>query len=146
MNSLTWGLDNRIHGAKGHGGTITLMVARDAPPLDLRNRDFSLIRAVIRCGRKAAAEAGLSFDDYGRKFVCTANSAVQFLMYDDRYAGRNPFYAPPRALVDVGLSRARPSIGKSSIASVLKIRGGGCGIDGARKACSPVRHRSRRPI
>ena len=24
-------------------------------------------------------------------------------MYDDRYAGRNPFYAPPRALVDVAL-------------------------------------------
>ena len=30
MNSLTWGLDNRIHGAKGHGGTITPMVARDS--------------------------------------------------------------------------------------------------------------------
>ena len=29
MNSLTWGLDNRIHGAKGHGGTIAPMAARD---------------------------------------------------------------------------------------------------------------------
>ena len=46
---------------------------------------------------------GLTFDDYGRKFVGTANSAVQELMYEDRYAGRNPFYAPPRAVVDVAL-------------------------------------------
>ena len=104
MNSLTWGLDNRIHGAKGHGGTITPMVARDAPPLDLRNRDFSFDpRSHTMRAESGGGKQGLSFDDYGRKFVCTANSAVQFLMYDDRYAGRNPFYAPPRALVDVAL-------------------------------------------
>ena len=51
------------------------------------------------------ASRGSAFDDYGRKFVCTANSAVQFLMYEDRYASRNPFYAPPRPLVDVALEQ-----------------------------------------
>ena len=106
MNSLTWGLDNRIHGAKGHGGTITPLVARDAAPLDLRNRDFSFDprRHTMRA-ESGGGKQGLSFDDYGRKFVCTANSAVQFLMYEDRYAGRNPFYAPPRPLVDVALEQ-----------------------------------------
>ena len=41
MNSLTWGLDNRIHGGKGHGGTITSVASPNEPPLDLRGRDFS---------------------------------------------------------------------------------------------------------
>ncbi len=104
MNSLTWGLDNRIHGAKGHGGTITAVAARDAAPLDLRNRDFSFDpRTHTMRAESGGGKQGLTFDDYGRKFVCTANSAVQFLMYEDRYASRNPFYAPPRALVDVAL-------------------------------------------
>jgi putative membrane-bound dehydrogenase-like protein len=104
MNSLTWGLDNRIHGAKGHAGTITPMVARDAAPLDLRNRDFSFDpRSHTMRAESGGGKQGLSFDDYGRKFVSTANSAVQFMMYEDRYAGRHPFYAPPRAVVDVAL-------------------------------------------
>ena len=104
MNSLTWGLDNRIHGAKGHGGTITPVAARDAAPIDLRGRDFSFDpRTHTMRAESGGGKQGLAFDDYGRKFVCTANSAVQFLMYEDRYAGRNPFYAPPRALVDVAL-------------------------------------------
>jgi putative membrane-bound dehydrogenase-like protein len=106
MNSLTWGLDNRIHGAKGHGGTIAAVVAGDAMPLDLRNRDFSFDpRTHTMRPESGGGKQGLTFDDYGRKFVCTANSAVQFLMYEDRYAGRNPFYAPPRAPVDVALEQ-----------------------------------------
>ena len=106
MNSLTWGLENRIHGARGHGGTITAVAARDAMPLDLRNRDFSFDpRTHAMRPESGGGKQGLTFDDYGRKFVCTANSAVQFLMYEDRYAARNPFYAPPRALVDVALEQ-----------------------------------------
>jgi putative membrane-bound dehydrogenase-like protein len=104
MNSLTWGLDNRIHGGKGHGGTITPLAARDREPLDLRNRDFSFDpRTHTMRPESGGGKQGLTFDDYGRKFVCTANSAVQLLMYEDRYAGRNPFYAPPRPLVDIAL-------------------------------------------
>jgi putative membrane-bound dehydrogenase-like protein len=104
MNSLTWGLDNRIHGAKGHGGTIAAVAAPGEPPLDLRGRDFSFDPRTHRMRPESGGgKQGLSEDDYGRKFVCTANSAVQFVMYEDRYAGRNPFYAPPRAAVDIAL-------------------------------------------
>ena len=104
LNSLTWGIDNRIHGAKGHGGTIMSLAAPGEAPLDLRNRDFSFDpRAHRMRPESGGGKQGLTFDDYGRKFVSTANSAVQFLMYEDRYVGRNPFYAPPAAVVDIGL-------------------------------------------
>ncbi len=107
LNSLTWGLDNRIHGAKGHGGTISAVSppGERSEPLDLRGRDFSFDPRTRRMrAESGGGKQGLSFDDYGRKFVCTANSAVQFLMYEDRYAGRNTFYTPPRAIADIALA------------------------------------------
>jgi putative membrane-bound dehydrogenase-like protein len=104
LNSLVWGLDNRIHGAKGHGGTITSPLDPQQAPLDLRGRDFSFDPRTHRMrAESGGGKQGLSFDNYGRKYVSTANSAVQFLMYEDRYAGRNPYYAPPRANLDIAL-------------------------------------------
>ena len=80
------------------------LVIRHSLDLDLRGRDFSFdLRTFTMQAESGDGKQGLTFDDYGRKFVCTANSAVQFLVYEDRYANRNPFYAPPRALVDVAL-------------------------------------------
>ena len=104
LNSLTWGLDNRIHGAKGHGGTITATLDPQLAPLELRGRDFSFDPRTHRMrAESGGGKQGLSFDNYGRKYVSTANSAVQFLMYEDRYASRNPFYSPPRVNVDIAL-------------------------------------------
>ena len=104
MNSLTWSLDNRIHGAKGHGGTIVSVAAPGEPPLDLRGRDFSFDPRTHRMrAESGGGKQGLSFDDYGRKFVCTQTNAVQMLMYEDRYAGRNPNYSPPPARIDIAL-------------------------------------------
>jgi putative membrane-bound dehydrogenase-like protein len=104
LNSLTWGLDNRIHGVKGHGGTITSVAAATSEPLDLRNRDFSFDpRTHHMRPESGGGKQGLTFDDYGRKFVCTQTNTVQMLMYEDRYAGRNPHYAPPRAIADIAL-------------------------------------------
>ncbi len=103
MNSLTWGLDNRIHGAKGHGGTIASLGSAD-PPLDLRGRDFSFDPRTHRMRPESGGgKQGLSFDDYGRKYVCTQTNAVQMVMYEDRYAVRNPHYSPPPARVDIAL-------------------------------------------
>jgi putative membrane-bound dehydrogenase-like protein len=106
MNSLTWSLDNRIHGAKGHGGTIVSVAAPGEPPLDLRGRDFSFDPRSHRLrAESGGGKQGLSFDDYGRKFVCTQTNAVQMLMYEDRYAGRNPNYSPPPARIDIALDQ-----------------------------------------
>jgi putative membrane-bound dehydrogenase-like protein len=104
MNSLAWSLDNRIHGAKGHGGVIQAVATPGEPPLDLRGRDFSFDPRTHRMrAESGGGKQGLSFDDYGRKFVCTQTNAVQMLMFEDRYAGRNPHYSPPPPRVDIAL-------------------------------------------
>jgi putative membrane-bound dehydrogenase-like protein len=105
LNSLAWGLDNRIHGARGHGGTIRHVAARGQPPLDLRGRDFSFDPRTLRMhAESGGGKQGLSFDDYGRKLVSTQSSPFLLMMYEDRYAGRNPHYAAPSATIDIALA------------------------------------------
>jgi putative heme-binding domain-containing protein len=45
----------------------------------------------------------MSFDNRGRKFVCSNSSHLQALMYEDRYAARNPYASLPRALADIAV-------------------------------------------
>ena len=97
-NSLNWSLDNRIHGAtSGSGGVIKQVAANPpAPDLALSGRDFSFDpRTLTMRAEGPTAQYGMSFDSRGRKFVCSNSDHLQVLMYDARYAGRNPHFAMP---------------------------------------------------
>jgi putative membrane-bound dehydrogenase-like protein len=105
FNSFTWSLDNRIHGATaGNGGSVTAVDRPNEPPLELRGRDFSFDpRTFDIRAESGGAQYGLSFDNRGRKFVCSNSSHIQTVMYEERYATRNPFHAMPRALLDIAI-------------------------------------------
>ncbi|MEZ6066050.1 MAG: hypothetical protein R3B90_10155 [Planctomycetaceae bacterium] len=38
---------------------------------------------------------GMSFDDFGGKFVCSNSDHLQQVLYEERYVARNPFCASP---------------------------------------------------
>jgi putative membrane-bound dehydrogenase-like protein len=105
-NSLTWGLDNRIHGAtSSNGGRV---VRAGAPPttqpLELRGQDFSFDpRTLDIRPESGGGQHGMSFSTTGRKFVCSNSHHLQAIVYDARYAGRNPLYAMPSPLVDIAV-------------------------------------------
>ncbi|MBI4663354.1 MAG: c-type cytochrome [Verrucomicrobia bacterium] len=103
LNSFAWGLDNRIHGASGgNGGTITSPKNPNRPPLELRRRDFSFDPRTLEIRPESGGgQYGLTFDDFGRKFVCSNSAHMQMLMFDDWSAGRNPFFAMPSPLVNI---------------------------------------------
>jgi len=124
MNSFNWSLDNRIHGATSYsGGKVKLVDSpfvrdwlkksegADSPALsnfetglDLRGRDFSFDPRTLEMRTETGGgQHGLSFDSRGRKYVCSNSSHIQALMYEERYAARNPFYSMPRALVDIAV-------------------------------------------
>ena len=44
---------------------------------------------------------GMTFDDWGRKFVCSNSDHLQIVMYEDRYVARNPFLAAPSPHVSI---------------------------------------------
>ena len=102
-NSFSWGLDNRIHGATSmNGGSVTSPSAPALPPLNLRGQDFSFDpRTLSIRAESGGGQYGMSFDTTGRKFVCSNSHHIQMLMYEARYAGRNPLYAMPSPLVDI---------------------------------------------
>jgi putative membrane-bound dehydrogenase-like protein len=102
VNGLTWGPDDRIWGTTSeNGGSVKRPDSKD-PPLDLRRRDFSFDpRKLDLRAENGGGQHGLSFDNFGRRYVCFNNKALQTFMYDAEYSGQNPLFAMPPALVDI---------------------------------------------
>ncbi|HKQ39257.1 MAG TPA: PVC-type heme-binding CxxCH protein, partial [Verrucomicrobiae bacterium] len=104
MNSFNWGLDNRIHGATGpNGAKMRCVLSRGSKVLELRGKDFSFDPKNPKDFRaeSGGGQHGMSFSDDGRKFVCHNSAHIKLVMYDERYAARNPFYSMPPPLLDI---------------------------------------------
>ncbi|HEY1784111.1 MAG TPA: PVC-type heme-binding CxxCH protein, partial [Pirellulales bacterium] len=90
---------NRIHGAtSSSGGVVRRPEAEAAQAVNLNGRDFSFdpTRLDLRA-ESGGAQHGLTFDDWGRKFVCSNSDHIQMVMFEDRYVARNPLFAAPSA-------------------------------------------------
>lgn len=105
LNSFTWGVDNRIHGALGGNvSVVTNLAVPGARPLALRNRDFSFDpRTFDFRAESGGGQFGISFDDAGNKFTCSNSRHLIADMFDAQAALRNRFYAPPGADTDIAM-------------------------------------------
>ncbi|MFZ2277338.1 MAG: PVC-type heme-binding CxxCH protein, partial [Prosthecobacter sp.] len=100
MNSFQWGQDNRIHVLAGGGnrGVITCLKRPDDKGVELGGKDFWFDPLTLEFGLEGGgAQYGMSFDNYGRKFACSNSDHLQYWVYDDKYANRNPYYSMPPA-------------------------------------------------
>jgi len=97
FNSFHWGLDNRIHGAtSSSGGQIVRPDVAGAKPIVVSGRDFAFDpRTLELAPTSGGAQHGMSFDDWGRKFLSSNSDHIQLVMYEDRYLVRNPYLAAP---------------------------------------------------
>jgi putative membrane-bound dehydrogenase-like protein len=106
LNSFQWGLDQRIHGAtSSSGGDVRVAsAAADTEPLVLRGRDFAFNPRTCEIeATSGGAQHGMSFDVWGDKFVCSNSDHIQQVMFEDRYAARNPYAAPPSPRVSIAV-------------------------------------------
>lgn len=121
MNSFQWTLDNRIHGASGgsggkvrrldspftrewrqRAGFATPAVPQAPPVIDMRGRDFSFDPRTLEIrAESGGAQHGMSFDDFGRKFVCSNSDHIQQVLYEDRYLGPDTWFTPPPPRVSI---------------------------------------------
>jgi len=105
-NHPTLGLDNRIYIANGlRDGTIVGRPSSDGKPpepLSISGRDF---RFNPHSGDydtvTGRGQFGLTFDDFGNRFVCTNRNATKHIVLKQRYIERNPHLAVPAATYDV---------------------------------------------
>jgi putative membrane-bound dehydrogenase-like protein len=99
-NSPMWGQDNRIHILAGGGnrGVMTCLKRPELAGIELGGKDFWFDPRTLEFGLEGGgAQYGMSFDNYGRKFACSNSDHLQYWVYDDKYANRNPYFAMPRA-------------------------------------------------
>ena len=98
-NCPQWGMDSRIHLQAGGGnrGKVKCLKRPDLPEVELGGRDFWFDPLTHEFGLEAGGgQYGMSFDTYGRKFVCSNSDHLQFFVCDGDYARRNPYYDFPQ--------------------------------------------------
>lgn len=101
LNSFRWGQDGRIYGATSSAaGEITTPTQPDRPTVALRSRDFSFDPARLDLREETGgAQHGMSFDDFGDRFVCSNSDHAQAIVFNQRYLNANPSVKPAPARV-----------------------------------------------
>ncbi len=96
-NSLKWSLDNHIVFAAGrNGGTLR----HDGTKVfEIHGQDLSLDPATFALTAVTGGEQfGLSFDDWGNRFVCNNSNHIEQVLLEERYLRRNPYFAASNAI------------------------------------------------
>lgn len=112
LNSFTWGLDNRIHGAAGgNGGTIINHAKPGVPPLALGSSDFSFDPRTFEMRREnGGGQFGLTFDNAGRKFICSNSAHIRQVMYHHHSVLEDMHYALPSPALDIPVDGANAPV------------------------------------
>ncbi len=121
MNTFTWTLDNRIEvAASSTGGEIVRCDDQGNPlkgsrPLSIRGRDFRFDpRTLTNEATSGGLQHGMSFDDWGHKFLTGNSNHIQQVMYEDRYLARAPWLAAPPARIDIAEDGPQAEVFRSS--------------------------------
>ncbi len=102
MNSLRWGLDNKIYGAaSGNGGTVRHADRPNDPVIQLTRRDFRFDPVTEKIEAISGGERyGACFDDWGNRFLCNIRNPVQHVVLPLHYLQRNPHLIVPSVIHD----------------------------------------------
>jgi putative membrane-bound dehydrogenase-like protein len=107
-NHPRFGLDNHITIANGlRGGTVVDPRDPQAKPLALSGKDFRFDPLTFDYEvLTGPGQFGLTFDDFGNRFVCTNRNPLKHIVLEDRYIARNRAYAPSATAYDVAKAGA----------------------------------------
>ncbi len=135
LNSFQWGLDQRIHGATSvSGGKVRrveseftrkwraksdirrggITVDRNEE-MDLSGRDFSFDPRTLELrSEPGGGQHGMSFDDAGRKFVCSNSDHLQLIEFNDLVPNPNPFHEMPSSRQSIAVDGAAAEVFRQS--------------------------------
>ncbi len=125
INSFQWGLDHRLHAATSSSGA-SVAYGPDHPqmnspttarpePLVLRGRDFALDPRTLQIEpTSGGAQHGMSFDNWGTRYVCSNSDHIQQVMFEDRYVARNPYLAAPSPRLSIAADGPQADVYRTS--------------------------------
>jgi putative membrane-bound dehydrogenase-like protein len=95
-------MDNWIYVANGQrGGKIRSASRPESAPIDISGMDFRFDPVHDRAEAVTGfGQFGLTFDDWGHRFVCTNRNHIIPLVIPNKYFQRNPFLAAPPPVTD----------------------------------------------
>lgn len=117
VNSLTvHPLNGRIYGATaGNGGSIIRPGHPNTPPLNLNGADFSFDPNLLDLRPESGtAQFGLSFDQWGNRFVCSNSRHFIWVAYDRSALPSSGLFPPPSPLVDAAADGPAAPVFRSS--------------------------------
>lgn len=114
-NHPTLGIDGWIYVANGlRGGTVECVHPKwkeGAKPVSIRGQDF---RFHPKTGKFEAiagnGQFGLTFDDFGNRFLCSNRNPCMHVVLENRHVKRNPNYPVSRLVHDVSPAGADSKI------------------------------------
>lgn len=103
VNHPRFALDNHIYVANGlKGGSVVDARDPQAKPVSLQGHDM---RFDPRTGKYEAisgnGQFGLTFDDYGNRFLCSNRNPLYHVVFEQRYLEKNKNYVVPTVVNDV---------------------------------------------
>jgi putative membrane-bound dehydrogenase-like protein len=122
INNLKWGLDHQVYGAGGtNGGQITSLKARNEPltpnpspprgegsqgaAIPFGTNDFRINPATMQIEPlSGGARFGMTFDDWGNRFLCNIRNPVIHVVLPAHYLARNPSIPFQKAVFDAAES------------------------------------------
>ena len=99
LNSMQWGMDNRVHllGGSGNRGEIRSVEHPEIAAEEIGARDFWFDPITHAFGfETGGAQYGMSYDAYGRKFGCSNSDHLQHWVYSPA-TQRSGFFPMPAA-------------------------------------------------
>jgi len=98
-------LDNHIYVANGLRGGKIVNVRRKGErlaPLDISGMDFRFDPLTGECEAvSGVGQFGMTFDDYGNRFVCTNRNPAIHIVLENHHLKKNPLVAVPAVTQDV---------------------------------------------
>ena len=111
-NHPRWALDNHIYIANGlRGGAIVDAQRPNQEPISINGMDFRFDPRTRKFAAiSGAGQFGLTFDDYGNRFVCSNRNPVMHIVMENQYLEKNPHVTIPSLKQDVASAGAASRI------------------------------------
>jgi putative membrane-bound dehydrogenase-like protein len=108
----TLGIDNWMYLTSGLvGGSVTAPDHPERPPVKFAASDSRLNPLTLAFELTGGqGQYGLTFDDYGRRFICSNRHPVMHVVLEPRYLKRNPHLAFSRTVQEVSAVGAQATV------------------------------------
>ena len=112
-NNLKWSLDNKIAFVSGvNGGDLK---HRGKPLMKLGRFGLKFDPQTEKVERiTGSSQFGMSFDDWGNRYICSNSNHIKHVVFPERYLKRNPYFAASNSVRSVAIEGGAAPVFRTS--------------------------------